>query len=313
MSRRRTFQIVIGVMAIAVAADLLTERLARNSVPRQTMARIDSAPKTIDVLGIGNSLISTGFDPAVVEQTFQQAGRSCTAVNGALGATGALEHLALARMAFRSHTVKILVYGFADQKLSSDVVKKNSDLIGNRAMLYYADPQLTLQYARFDPLNRLYFQFYRRFALLRERGSIWAGADKLRGAADPFEGLDLALQEPSESQSFLAACQAVVQSGGALSAPVQALLQQAREQGAKVVVVEMPMHPSHVKKFYTQPIWQKFRAATRIAVEDAGATYLNASGWLPDGALFPDHLHFSKEGAHEFSRLLARYLMEQGL
>ena len=323
MSRRAVFQALMVVVAIVVAADLTIQRMALRSVPRQLIRSIDSAPPTIDVLGIGNSLMAAGFDPPTVEETFLKSGRPCAAVNGGLGATGVIEHLALTRLALRRHHVKTLVYGFFDQQMAVDLAKSNSDLIGNRNMLYYQEPQLTAQYAHFDPLDRLTFQVYRRSALLRERGSIWGSVEKMRRAMASFgmpqeetnrfgRRADFTLLEASDPQSFSLACEGAMRSGELLSAPVQAMLRQARDHGAKVIVLEMPMHPSHLKDFYSQPIWEKFRASTKAAVEGAGGTYLNASAWISGADLFDDNLHLSKAGAREFSRLLAEDLMRQG-
>ena len=175
--RRVFLQALIVTVVIVVAADLLAQRMASNSVPRQVMRTISNAPEAIDVLAIGNSLIAAGFDPAAVEQTFREARRSCVAVNGGLGASGVIEHLALTRLAFRHHTVKSVIYGFFDQQMSSPLAEKNSELIGNHNMLYYQEPQLTLQYANFDLLDRLSFMVYRSSALLRERSAIWAKVD----------------------------------------------------------------------------------------------------------------------------------------
>src|ERR1035438_2825737 len=192
MSRSKIFVAVATALSILVLADLLTARMARNSVPRQTMSTIAAAPPAIDVLGIGNSLIAAGFDPAAVQRTFQQSGRRCVAINGGLGATGVIEHLALTRLALRDHSVKIVVYGFFDQQMSDDVIGKNSDIIGNRGMLYYQEPQLTLLYARFGTFDRLSFEVYRSSALLRERGAIWSKVEKLRRA---FSAIGMPPQE----------------------------------------------------------------------------------------------------------------------
>lgn len=321
MSRHRVLYSILITAAIVIGADLLTDRMARNSVPRQVMRRIVGAPATIDVLGIGNSLVAAGFDPEAIEAQFQHWNRPCVAVNGGLGASGVIEHLALTRLALRHHIVKTIVYGFFDQQMSSQVSEKNSDLIGNRSMLYYQEPQLTLQYARFDTLEWLSFQLYRSSALLRERNSVWTKVERLRrtmGAVGmpPLETnefgrkADFALLESNDRHAFSAECQRVIQSGDFLSAPVRALFEQSREHGVKVIVVEMPMHPEHVKQFYAEPVWETFRARTRAAVQRAGASYLNASAWIPDSNLFQDHLHLSKEGARQFSRLLAEHLVQ---
>lgn len=103
----------------------------------------------------------------------------------------------------------------------------------------------------------------------------------------------------------------MIQSGNFLDGPIQALLQAARQHGTKVLVVEMPVHPLHLRRFYAQPIWQTFRAKTREAVETAGAGYLNASDWITDSHLFADPLHLSKEGGTLFSHRLAERLLEQ--
>jgi hypothetical protein len=122
---------------------------------------------------------------------------------------------------------------------------------------------------------------------------------------------DFGLLEATDAGSFQAACQAVIQSGKFLSDPIQALLQQARENTVRVVVVEMPMHPLHIERFYEHPIWEQFRAGTRAAVEGAGATYINASNWVPKKELFADRLHLSTEGAKLFSQILATQLTRQ--
>lgn len=313
---------MIVALFILIAAELLTERRAARFVPRQVMQTIAEAPSTVDVLGIGNSLIAAGFDPVAIEQTFQSAGRRCAAVNGGLGASGVIEHLLLTRFALRHHEVKSLIYGFYDGQLSAGVEIRNSDLIGNRSLLYDLEPQLTVEYARFSMLDRLSFDMCRSSSLLRERGSIWAKVERLRRAmgslgmpaqeTDQFgRKADFALLEAKDTQTFVLGCQRVIRSGEMLSAPVRALLEQAHARGVQVFVVEMPMYPSHVKQFYAQPIWEAVRARTRLAVEGEGAVYVNASGWVPDAGLFADHLHLSKEGAHRFSQELAQFLIQQ--
>jgi len=320
MSRKSVIAGIVVALAIVGAAELLTRRLASNSVPRQRIRVIVSAPKSIDVLGMGNSLMAAGFDPAAFEEKWAKAGRSCTAVNGALGATGPIEHLALTRLAYRGHSVAILVYGFFDQQLASNVAVKNSEIIGNHSMLYYLEPELTLRYAGFDLCDRLLFRAYSSLALLRERGAIWAKVERLRrtmaSVGTPGEqtnqfgrAADFALLEANDSRAFRLSCERVIRSNQFLSAPVAALFRQALQQGSMVVVVEMPMHPEHIKRFYDQPIWADFRTKTRQYVERTGASYLNASTWIQDKSMFEDHLHLSAAGAHDFSQRLAEYLL----
>lgn len=321
MQRRSLFIASIITAAILVAGDLLTRRIASNSIPRQVIRAIASAPRIIDVLAVGNSLIAAGFNPVVVERRLVNSGRPPIAVNAGLGASGLIEHLILTRLAFRSHRVKTLIYGFFDLQLTSDLIQKNSDIIGNRNVLYYQEPEITLQYARFDLVERLTFQAYRRSALLRERSSIWEKVEKLRRAMisvgmPPEETNrfgrrnDFALLEAGDSQTFSLACRKVILSGNLLAAPFRALLQQAKQNGVNIVVVEMPMHPLHLDRYYSVSIWKTVRSQTQAAIEAAGAHYLDASAWVPDSHLFDDHLHLSKEGAKQFSQLLANYLIK---
>jgi hypothetical protein len=324
MSRKSVIVGIAIAITILVIADLLTARLASNSVPRQLIRIIVSAPRQIDVLGMGNSLMTAGFDPSVFEEKCETAGRPCTAVNGALAATGLIEHLALTRLAYRDHSVGILVYGFFDQQLTSAVADKNSEIVGTRSLLYYLEPDLTLRYARFDPLDRLFFRAYSSVALLRERGALWAKVEKLRrtmsSVGTPSQQTnefgragDFARLEANDSRAFELSCENVIRSNQFLSAPVEALFRQAREHATKVLVVEMPMHPEHIKRFYNQPIWSDLRTQTRQRVERVGASYLNASTWVPDESMFVDHLHLSAAGGRKFSQRLAEFLLANPL
>lgn len=321
--RKRAICAAIGICIITLTgSDLLVDHMSSNSVPRQVMRTIVNAPSMIDVLGIGNSLMAAGFVPGVIEETFSAVGQRCVAVNGGLGASDLIEHLTLTRLALGHHTVKTIVYGFFDNQMSSDILGRNSDLVGNHSMLYYLEPQLTLRYGRFDVVDRLWFQIYRSNALLRERSAIWTKVERLRrfigGFGMPAQDInrfgrkdDFSLLEPKDTQTFVRACDDAIRGGEYISAPVRRLLMEAREHRTKVLVVEMPMHPNHLRRFYAQESWTRLITRTRAAVEDAGASYLDASTWIPDASLFEDALHLSKEGGRAFSRRLAQELLRQ--
>jgi len=317
----RTICIAIALAAlILVAANLLVGVASKNSNPRQSMRRVDAAPPVIDLLGMGNSLMGTSFDTDTIERAFQAAGRPAVAVNAALGSTYTIEHLILTRRALREHTVKQLIYGFFDQQMSENVPLKNADLIGNHAMLYYAEPQLTLRYARFSWMDLVAFQTDRCCALLRERGNIWAKVEKMRRA---MEGIgmphratnqfgrpeDFDLLEFGSPEEFIRRCQEVMQAGSFLSPPMRELFKEANAQGVQITVVEMPMHPWHVKTFYDLPAWEEFRRGNRQAVGRFGASYIDASQWLPDESDFQDHIHLGHSGAVKFSQMLAERLL----
>jgi hypothetical protein len=318
---RRTICIAIALTSlILVAANSVVSLVSKNSVPRQKIRVLDSAGPVIDVLGMGNSLMAAGFDTDTVEHSFEAAGRPIVAVNAALGSTYPVEHLALARRALRNRSVKQLIYGFFDQQMSEDVPLRNSDLIGNHAMLYYVEPQLTLQYGQFGWMDLVAFQTYRCCALLRERGNIWAKIEKTRRAMEsvgmPHQATnqfgrvgDFDLLEFVSPEEFIRRCQEVMRSGAFLSPPIRELFKEANAQGVKITVVEMPLHAWHVKTFYDLPAWEEFRRLNRQAVESFGAGYIDASHWIPDEAEFQDHIHLGHSGAAKFSKLLSERLI----
>ena len=302
-----------------VLVNVVAARLTTNSNPRQLIRTIETAAPSVDVLGVGNSLIAAGFDAPAIEETFQAAGQPVRALNAGLGATGVIEHLALTRLALRGRSVRWLVYGYFDHQLRLDVVQHVSELIGNRSMLFYLEPELTLQYAAFGPADRLSFQVFRRVPLLRERSTRWARVERVRREAGSV-GLppaavnqfgragDFAQLEAASPGQFDERNRQALASKDSLSPPVRALLREARDHGVHVVVVAMPMHPQHVERFYGLPSWTSFKDATRNAVEAEGAAYVDASTWIPDAASFDDHLHLSRAGARTFSTQLASRL-----
>jgi hypothetical protein len=318
-SRSIVFAIAVTIGCV-VAANLVVSRAASHSVPRQTIQTINSAGPVIDVFGMGNSLMAAAFDAEAVRQTFQKAGRTILAANGALGATGAIEHLELTRLALQRHQVQDLVYGFSDQQMSTQPPLKNSDLIGNIAMLYYVEPRITLRYARFDLWDLIEFQTFRCCALLRERSNIWAKVEKLRRAMQEVgmprqetnqfgRRADFDLLDFAGPEQFTEACRSVMRSGDFMTPALQELFKEAKSHGSRVTVVEMPGHPRHLKRFYDLPVWQEYRAANRAAINRAGLAYIDASRWIPDVNDFQDSFHLDGAGASKFSRLLAEGML----
>src|SRR5438128_5782221 len=120
---------ILGVFNIAVA------RVARNTIPRQVARRIDET-RILTSLALGNSLMQAGFDETAFQEASSEPGRVAKAVNAGLGSSSPVEHLLLARRAFRSHrTMADVFYGFFDFQLTVLPHTAPGDLIGNRAML----------------------------------------------------------------------------------------------------------------------------------------------------------------------------------
>ena len=314
--------VLLGSFAFAVclaSAEVAVGLSSRGAIPRQVLRRIASAPDTIDILAIGNSLVEAGFGAAEVTTRLAIGDRPIVAVNAGLGASGVIEQLILVRRALLTHHVRLIVYGTFDHQMAVDVVRTNADLIGNHAMLYYQDADVAATYLPFDWANQVLFAICRRSAILRERGTIWARVERLRrrlgeagmpkAATNAFgRAADFSLLEASSESTFVSDTDAILRSGVLLSAPVQDLLSLAKGRGTHVLVVEMPMHPTHLTRYYTSQSWRRFRQRTLEAVEHFGADYIDASHWVPDSVLFADPLHLSAEGARDFSDRLAEFL-----
>ena len=125
MSPKSLLIAVTTAIVILTAADVTVRKMAANSVPRQVEHTILRAPSRIDYLGVGNSLVAAGMDPDSFEKVCESTGHPCTAINGGLGATGLIEHLALTKLALRGHSVETLVYGYFDHQLATDVAERN--------------------------------------------------------------------------------------------------------------------------------------------------------------------------------------------
>jgi len=320
MRRGNLFATIVVAALLVAAANWEVERASVNSLPRQLIRKIAAGAPVVDVLGIGDSLVYAGIDPESLQNTFRQAGQPIAVMNAGMAGSIDIEQLALTRVALRSHTVRNLIYGFFDQQMSPGPPLKNSELTGFHAMLYYQEPESTLRYAQFGLADVVAFQVYRRFALLRERGNVWAKVEKTRRAMDqmgmPLKetnqfGFVAQFSEFGDPQEFARRCEEIMRSGNFLSAARQALFREAESSGARVTVVEMPVHPLHAARYYDLPAWKAFRTQDRLAVERAGAAYIDASLWIPDAGDFQDHLHLTAPGAARFSRLLAQELLRR--
>ncbi len=284
------------------------------------MLRRLNATTDITHLALGNSLMAAGFDAAAFDRDMKPL--RVVAFNAALGATDPVEHLMLLRRALsRDPTVTTVIYGFFDFQLTGPPVAANSDFIGNRAASYYLEPELALQYYDLKLRDRLQFDLMRHVPILVERGTIWEKVELIRRAMSQLgmppvatnrmgQVSDFALLEAESPAAFAAHCDRAIAEHAQLNAPIAQIIGQSKQHGARVVIVEMPMHPSHRQTFYSLPAWNKYRDYVRSLVEQAGGKYLNASDWIEHADEFADHLHLSAAGADDFSRRLADYVRD---
>lgn len=301
-----------GLLVLNLAVAFLT----RNSVPRRVMrhARESQAAR---VIALGNSLIASGFDEGAFD-----AGAGLSPPRGAanvgLGASAPVEQLLLLRYAL-SHGLhpRLVVYGFYDFQLTAQDRFAISDLIGNRAMLYYIEPFYARRFYSLSLHDELQFRAMHSFPMFADRGAIWAKVEILRRAiaqqgmpaqrSDRFgRAADFSLLESDNADDFRRTC--ATSMNLPLALPVSELLRQAREAGLNIAIVEMPMRRAHRNLFYDTTWWAQYVAHVRALLEPYGVIYVDANEWIDDDSLFADPLHLSEQGAAQFSQRLGSLL-----
>ena len=305
-----------ALLVILLALNVAVAYTTRDSVPRRQMARARHEPDTT-VLAIGNSLIGAGFDESAFDHAMRlPPGRG--SLNLALGGSSPVEQLLFLRYALRNQIRPgMIVYGFYDLQLSTPIHFATADLIGNRAVLYYLEPEYARKFYYLSLHDRVEFEIMRHFPIAVDRGAFWAKVERARRVIGqqgmPLERTnqfgradDFSLLEWSNAEKFAQACERATSVD--LVSPVAEIVRQGAEAGAEIVFVEMPMPPAHVRSFYGTPAWEKYREHVRGIVEPQGVRYIDASQWIDDVSLFHDALHLENQGAVQFSQRLGEYL-----
>jgi hypothetical protein len=308
------------VLAALAIADRKVDALARTDVPHWMMSRVRDA-QGASVAAMGNSLIGVGF----VEDSFNegaQLDKTKGSINMAMGGSSAIEQLLMLRYALaQGMHPSTVIFGFFDFYLTHPLEYTTADLVGNRAMLYYMEPEYARRFYHLSLHDRVEFEIMRHVDLFAERGDVWERVEifrrKLSQQGLPPEAsnslgrsIDFAMLEYPSQAAFIAEC------GRAKYNPlipsVREIALQAKAAGARVYFIEMPMPPAHVESFYDQAGWAEYRAHLRSMLGNLGAGYIDASHWMPDESSFADPLHLTWEGSKAFSYRLGKYLRTQG-
>jgi len=315
--KRIFFLALAGILALFAALDREVGRLAQNTIPRGAMGRVRQATEA-QVLAMGNSLIGVGFKEPSFDAGMMLDKQSGS-LNVAMGGSSAIEQLLMLRYALRQGMrPRVVLFGFFDFTLTHPLEYATRDLIGNRAMLYYMEPEYARGFYHLSLHDRAEFELMRHFEAFVDRGTVWERVELWRRALGqqgmPPEkanalgrSVDFAMLEYPSQAEFVAECGRA--SRNPLIPPVREIALQAEAAGAKVYFVEMPMPPDHVRMFYDQPEWSGgYRIHLQQMLGDIGAGYIDASHWMPDESSFEDPLHLSYGGAQEFSERLGAYI-----
>lgn len=306
------------LLAGMAALNIAVVHLTRNSLPKQVLAR-SQASKAASVIAIGNSLVAAGFDEDAFDSGFEIA-RPAGSVNLGLGASTPTEHLLILRSALRNNAhPNTIVYGFYDLQLTEPEIFRTSDLFGNHAMLYYTEPAFGAQFFRLSLHDRVEFVLMRHIPMIVERGAIWAKVERFRrklaelGTGKELNNRfgrvgDFSLLEAPEASRFSSDCASA--NAHSLNIAVREMIRESSDHGIKMVFVEMPMHPYHVRTFYYLPEWHEYTDALRMNLASQNVKFIDASRWIASEQDFADHLHLSPRGASEFSERLGNQLRE---
>ena len=320
MSKRYLFASAGVLLLILLAVNLAVSFATRNSIPRQVMARARRFPQAV-VEVLGNSLMGAGFDEATFNRTMG-LDRNGGSLNLALGGSTPVEQLLLLRYSLQNRIhPRLLLYGFYDFQLTDPISLTTADLIGNRAVLYYLEPEYGRGFYHLSFHDRVEFEIMRQFPMTVDRGAIWAKVERLRREMSrqgmPPEksnrfgiARDFSLLEAANTAEFVKECNQGATAG--LIAPVEELIRQGEDGGAKILFIEMPMPPAHLRAFYETPAWTHYTAHLRALLEPSGVEFLDASHWFGDTSLFADSLHLTEAGAVEFSERLGKFLRDPG-
>jgi hypothetical protein len=314
---KRIFILALGgILLLLIALDLEVARSSQNTVPRALMARVRES-RDAKAVALGNSLVGVGFIEASFDAGWDLDGRK-RAINLGMGGSSAVEQLLMLRYALRQGIrPRVVIFGFFDFQLTHPLEYVTGDLVGNRAMLYYLEPGYARTLYHLSLHDRAEFEIMRHFELFADRGQVWQRVELFRrNLAEqgmPAEktnsmgrAVDFAMLEYPSAPAFIAECGRA--SRNPLIPSVREIALQASAAGSKVYFVQMPMPPEHVQLFYDQPEWAGYRAHLQGMLGDLGATYIDASHWIPEETAFADPLHLTYEGAQQFSRRLGEYL-----
>jgi hypothetical protein len=298
--------------ALVVMLNVAIARLTVNSIPRQLLRTIAASPPVSGVF-VGNSLVAAAVDSSVYDRS-RPSGEGPT-LNIAMGSSSPIEHDLLLRRALRLRP-RHMIYGFFDTQLTGRIENRWSDLLGNRAMVFYVDPSIALRFIAPDSRWRaLEFRLLGLVPMFVERAAIWArverGRRRLRDLGVPPRLVarfgqvgDFRDIEPLDPVAFRRYCASAIAERAPLLPPVIDMLEQVRQTGADTLVVEMPQAARHRAEYYDTREWAAYREYLASEVRGYGASYLRASDWMGDGA-FEDEIHLSPAGARAFSARLA--------
>jgi hypothetical protein len=312
MNRRSIFPVLGIALLFLLVLNLGISRWSSRLPYRIKLDQIRTSQNP-NLLFVGNSLLDGRVDGDAIASVSTAV--PLRPLNAALGATNSPEHLLLFDYATRIHPgIRTLVIGFFDLGLTSGETDHVMSLTGNRILGFDSrfSPREVADAYRFGPADRIELAMLRRFPLVANRANIWKYVELLRRhmgtmgmpsvATNSMGNVgDFSALEASSPSSFDTQIASYLAHPGSFNPSYETIAEHARANGIQVVLVAMPMSPSHWNAFYSRPSWNRYLETIQSIATRRGFRFIDASGWMPSEDKFVDHLHMSHAAAHEFS------------
>ena len=209
------FLALAGILLVLIALDREVARSSQNTVPRALMARVRESPEA-QAVALGNSLIGVGFNEPSFNEGMELDKRD-GAINLGMGGSSAVEQLLMLRYALQLGMRPRVVAWLLRFQLTHPLEYATRDLIGNRAMLYYTEPEYARAFYHLSLHDRAEFEIMRHFELFADRGQVWERVELFRRtlaqqgmppekANSMGRAVDFAMLEYPSAPAFVAEC-----------------------------------------------------------------------------------------------------------
>jgi hypothetical protein len=280
-----------------------------------------------NMLFVGNSLLDGRLDTTALQQGMGDPRHSIRPLNAALGGSDPPVHRLITSYALRSHpSIRTLVVGVYDFQLTENDPHTPSELTGTRGLgqdSSFSSQEVAAAYG-FDRLQEAEFVLLRPLKMVTYRENAWKYVELLRRSMDEM-GMphaatnrngrveDFAALEAGSSTVFDQKADDALHNGGMLNSSYSHIFDEAARHHLHVIVVVMPMSPSHWDRYYSRPSWNHYLEVEDKLLRAKGIQVIDASRWFPLQTAFVDSLHMTPESATEFSKRLGTQLVQAGM
>ena len=296
MNKRLLAVPLVIALCTFIVVNLAMEKWHNRLLTTQKLNRI-TAPSSANVVLVGNSLLDGYVDPKTFSEVAQSESKDLHVIDAALLGSGPPVQSLLFQQAEKSHPLKTVVIGFMDFQLTVTDTTHPMDILGSSVIVF--DKRVSVSDAanayNFGMLDRLQFALLRSLPILAYRGNAWKYVEVLRrkmsGMGMPPTKEEFADLEMANLAAFDREAQTFATNPAHLNNPMERILQDSKKHGYNVILVLMPVSPSHVAKYYTRPSWIAYEAALKNLSRERGLAFVDGTGWFNRPEDFKDKLH----------------------